>query len=129
MKPKYSKKAYETPDQTPVAVPLGFTRPPTLHETIQRILRSERFNASLQGEETFEESDDFDIPDDPIDPTTPWEVPADSHDNSSEGWSYDRDTGNLKKKVYVRNLKKIRRLRRRMNKRSALVRCIEGTLP
>lgn len=94
-----AKNATEKLDTTPVAVPLGFNRPPTLHETIQRILRTERFRQSLNGEETFEEADDFDIPDDPIDPSTPWEIPADAEHQDVRGWELDKDTRQLKKKI------------------------------
>lgn len=66
---------HEKLDDTPLAVPLGFQRPPTLAEQVARLVRSERFKESLEDEdlETFEEADDFDIPDDPVDPTTPYE--------------------------------------------------------
>lgn len=65
---------YENPDPTPVAIPAGFRRPPTLAEQVARLVRSERFNQQAReaGFETFEEADDFDVGDD-IDPATPYE--------------------------------------------------------
>lgn len=51
------------PDQ--IELPAGFDRPPTLQEQIQRCLRGHLSEqAQAQGMETFEESQDFDIPDD-----------------------------------------------------------------
>lgn len=66
---------YEKPDPTPMAIPSGFRRPPTLAEQVARLVRSERFQQEVaaRGFETFEEADDFDIPDDPVDPSTPYE--------------------------------------------------------
>lgn len=66
---------HEIPDPTPVAVPSGFKRPETLAEQVRRLVRSEqwRLRAEEVGVETFEESNDFDLPDDPIDPSTPFE--------------------------------------------------------
>lgn len=44
-------------------------------DRIRRLIKSEQMTlAALQsGHETFEEADDFDIPEDPIEPTTPYE--------------------------------------------------------
>lgn len=64
----------EYPDPTPVEVPLGFRRPPTLQEEISRIIRQQMSQqASQAGFETFEEADDFVVDDDP-DPLSPYEV-------------------------------------------------------
>lgn len=72
---KNTQQHYETPDPTPVRMPAGFRRPETLEERIRRLVRSERFNADLEeaGFETFEEANDFDVPDDLPDPATPYE--------------------------------------------------------
>lgn len=69
------ERHYEQPDPNPVAIPSGFKRPETLEERIRRLVRSERFAQEMdsQGMETFEEANDFDIPDDPVDPSTPYE--------------------------------------------------------
>lgn len=70
---KYNKQGEELPDPKPVALPVGFVRPPTLAEQIARYMRAANQHARLEGRESFEEADDFDIPDDKIDPTTPYE--------------------------------------------------------
>lgn len=60
-------------------LPVGFSRPPTLAEQVARLVRSQQMAdfAAAQGLESFEEADDFDIPDDPVDPTTPYEADFD----------------------------------------------------
>lgn len=64
----------EIPDPMQLRLPLGFKRPETLAEQIQRLVRGEvSRRAAAQGFETFEEADDFDVPDDPPDPATPFE--------------------------------------------------------
>jgi len=61
----YDAHGRELPDDTPLALPVGFTPPETLAEQIQRLVRTNvSVAASAAGEETFEEADDFDIPDD-----------------------------------------------------------------
>ena len=62
------------PDPEPVAMPVGFERPPTLAEQVARLVRSNELArlAQSEGMETFEEADDFDVDDD-FDPSTPWE--------------------------------------------------------
>lgn len=69
------KQGHEVPDPTPVAVPAHFKRPPTLAEQVQRLVRrySEE-QAEKDGFETLEESEDFDIGDDPEDPGTIFET-------------------------------------------------------
>lgn len=65
----------EIPDGSPLTIPSGFRRPPTLEEQIHRLLFRQRLNdaAALQGKESFEDANDFDIEDDPVDPNTPYE--------------------------------------------------------
>lgn len=64
----------EVPDPIPVAVPIGNRAPESIDARIARILNhSLKADLEKRGLETFEEADDFDIEDDPIDPTTPWE--------------------------------------------------------
>lgn len=61
-------------DHTPVAVPVD-SGPPTLREQVRELVRHELSRAAAQGGwETFEESDDFDIPDDEDLPLTPYEM-------------------------------------------------------
>lgn len=69
---------YEFPDPTPVEAPVP-SRP--VPNTLAKLIAEQRARAALEAQniaETFEESDDFDIEDDPIDPATPWEVAADA---------------------------------------------------
>ena len=65
----------ECPDPTPVAPPINLGRHPSLEVMVQSLVRGEllRQHALQQKKMTFEEFDDLDIPDDPIDPSTPWE--------------------------------------------------------
>lgn len=70
----HNQNGEEILDQTPVNVPLGFKRPMTLNERMKQMVREEASRiAQEHGAETFEEADDFNISDDPIDPTSPWE--------------------------------------------------------
>jgi len=73
-------------DSTPMSVPVGFRRPPSLIEQMRSMIRNEMSQAAqLKGRETFEEANDFDMPDDPEDPRTPWEHEADSDDELAAG--------------------------------------------
>lgn len=59
------KKATESLDSTPVAMPVKFHRPPTLQEQIQRYTRATLNKMAEQtGHETFEEANDFDVGED-----------------------------------------------------------------
>lgn len=69
------KAGNEVGDPVPMAPPLHMTRPLSLSEQIKQMVRRELSEvAHNQGFETFEESDDFDIDDDPLDPQTPYEA-------------------------------------------------------
>lgn len=76
----YNGRGEELPDPTPVELPVDFERPVPLAEEIRRLVRSEAIQAELRSKEieTFDEANDFDIPDDPIDPETPWQDEAGS---------------------------------------------------
>lgn len=69
-------KRQEMPSPLPIAPPIGYKKTPSLSDQIRDMVRSEKLAAALaaQGVETFEESDDFDIPDDPIDPQSAYEA-------------------------------------------------------
>lgn len=59
-----NQKGQEVNNPKPLNLAPGIGRPPTLQEQIQRIMRKEvSQQASAQGFETFEESQDFDIED------------------------------------------------------------------
>lgn len=69
------KRRREKPDPIPMQPPIGYKKQPSLSDQIRDMVRSEHLARQLaaQGVETFDEADDFDIPDDPIDPSTPYE--------------------------------------------------------
>lgn len=71
---KLNARGHEILDDTPVAMPVGFNRPPTLADQIRAMVKGELSRqASEQGLETFEDADDFDVDDD-MDPSSPWEL-------------------------------------------------------
>jgi len=71
---RFDEHGREILDQTPVARTVGFERPPSMQELIQRYVRTELSRqASQAGEESFEEADDFDVDDDP-ELKSPYEV-------------------------------------------------------
>lgn len=65
----------EYPDPIPTAPPVGYTQPPDIMTMIRTMIQSEQVRQRLAQEdmETFEEADDFDIEDDPVDPLTEYE--------------------------------------------------------
>lgn len=70
----HDENGHEVPDRRPVALPAGFKRPETLAEQVQRLVRTSLSRqASEQGFETFEESEDFDVGDD-VDPASRYET-------------------------------------------------------
>lgn len=75
MKPGYNEKGEEVLDQTPVELPIGFKRPMPLNQRLAEIARQEMLALQRDQEldETPEEADDFEVEDDQIDPSTPWE--------------------------------------------------------
>lgn len=66
----------ELPDPVPMAPPVGYRQPPTLADMIRRMVQSEvlRRAAAVEEFDSFEEAEDFEIEDDPIDPKTPYEA-------------------------------------------------------
>lgn len=63
---KYNEHGEQIPDQTPVEIPVGFRQPESLQSMITRLVRAESTRAAQLGtHETFEESDDFDVDEDP----------------------------------------------------------------
>lgn len=64
----------EVPDPTIVEPPIGYIRQPDLMELMRRMIRNELSTVAENSEfETFEDADDFDIDDDPVDYTSPYE--------------------------------------------------------
>lgn len=61
---KYNARGEEIPDTTPIEIPLKFSRPPSLQESIKAMVRRELSDAAAaHGDESFEEADDFDMDD------------------------------------------------------------------
>lgn len=66
---------HEVPDPTVVEPPLGYVHQPDLIEQMRRMVQGELSRiAALEEMETFEEADDFDIEDDPVDYSSPYEM-------------------------------------------------------
>lgn len=77
LRDKLDDDGREKLDATPVEIPIGFERPPTLEEQVRRLMNVEYQRMSslkdMEGLESPEDADDFDIEDDPIDQNTPYE--------------------------------------------------------
>lgn len=72
---EYDEFGREIPDPRPMAVPAGYDRPLSLAEQIKRMVRIELSrSAEAEGLESFEEADDFDVPEDEGDFVSPYEV-------------------------------------------------------
>lgn len=105
----------EVLDPTPVAIPVGYTRPPTLAESIARILShhetQKKINAA--GFESFEEAHDFDDPNDTYGDdwdNSPWEEGYEGefdHEIELERQHFeeDGDRQDKKRKFYQRKRK------------------------
>lgn len=64
---------YEVLDSVPMAPPVRFNKEENMFDIHRRLIREELSRmAGENGDETFEEADDFDVEDD-FDPRTPWE--------------------------------------------------------
>ncbi len=75
---RLDQRGREIPDPTPIAIPINFHKPETLDAKIMRLTRQGiSDNAAQNGKETFEESNDFNIPDDGYDPVSPHETDLD----------------------------------------------------
>ncbi len=66
---------HELLSDKPISVPAGFKIPETLNEQVARLVRHERFNQAVGGQDndTFDEADDFNVGDD-FDPGSPYEL-------------------------------------------------------
>ena len=74
-----NERGQEVLDPRPLAIPVGFQRPPTLQEQIRRLMRYEYDNlrrAGVDDVETPEEAEDFDTGED-LDIRTPYEIDDD----------------------------------------------------
>lgn len=74
LKARLDEHGRELLDDTPMSLPVGFGRPETLAEQVQRLVRGAVSQAAADKEfETFEDAEDFDVDDD-FDPSTPYET-------------------------------------------------------
>lgn len=78
----------ELVDPTPMAPPVGFKAQPSMFETMRAMVRSASLAAAAaaEGMDSFEDANDFDVPDDDFDPRSPWEEQFDPGQS-------DRDIG------------------------------------
>lgn len=72
---RLDENGHEVVSSIPMEPPLGYKKQPTMIEHVRNMVRSEmlRKEAEAAGMESFEDADDLNIPDDPIDPSTPYE--------------------------------------------------------
>ena len=64
-KAKINEKGEEEGDPRPVNIPIGFQKPPSIHELMQKYVRNEISRRSEEGGfESFEDAEDFDVDDD-----------------------------------------------------------------
>lgn len=74
---RQDERGREIPDPKPMEVPLGHKQPETLAQMFQRYVRGQFSDyAAMHGLETFDQADDFEIPED-LDPSTPYETEFD----------------------------------------------------
>lgn len=72
------KRKREAVDPTPMEIPVAMQKSRSMDDRMAAIINHSRLmQLHEQGYETFEEADDFDIPDDPVDMSTPWETDFD----------------------------------------------------
>lgn len=71
---RHDKDGRELPDHRPMEPPVGYSPSPSIAEMIKTMVTNAMVQQQLaaQGEETFEEANDFDVGDD-VDPESPYE--------------------------------------------------------
>lgn len=76
----------EMPSPLSIAPPIGYKRTPSLSDQIRQIVISEKLaqEARTQGYESFEEADDFDVPDEDV-PVSAFEMEEDFEGDSDRG--------------------------------------------
>lgn len=62
-------------DPIPIAPPIGYKKAPSMVEIVRDMVRSEKLKqeAEAAGHESFEESEDFDVDDEPVQMRSRWE--------------------------------------------------------
>lgn len=89
---------HEVLNPVPMAPPVGYKKQPSLFEQVRDMVRQERRALEEMEPETFEESDDFDVDEDPQ-PVSRWENDSDPSLRAlrqrlhSEGYRYDPGLG------------------------------------
>lgn len=75
----YDENGGQMVSSSPVRLPVGFKHVDNFANRVREIVRGERLKAEAEamGAESFEEADDFDIADDPLEPQTPYEADFD----------------------------------------------------
>lgn len=77
---------HEVPDPTIVDPPLGYIKQPDLMELMRRMIRNELSTVAENTEyETFEDADDFEVDDDPVDYSSPYEEYFDPEPGAPRG--------------------------------------------
>lgn len=72
---QYDDQGREIPDPRPMSLPSGWDRPLSLSEQIKRMVRVELSRQAVDdGQESFEEADDFDVEDEEAEFLSPYEV-------------------------------------------------------
>lgn len=71
----YNPDGTFNPDPVPLAPPIGYKHQPSMVEIVRDMIKSNNLALAAQsaGKETFEEAEDFDIPDDPVQLVSQWE--------------------------------------------------------
>lgn len=87
---KLDEKGHEILDPTPVAKPVRALRRPSTLDEIRHYIGIVNREAEEQGQESFEEADDFEVGDD-YDPTSPWEMTIDQEQQWAEFRAYLRE--------------------------------------
>lgn len=60
----FNEKGEWVPDPTPIEIPIGLKRPPSMNERIKEMVRGALSQSAVNaGRESFEEANDFSIPD------------------------------------------------------------------
>lgn len=77
---------HEVPDPTVIEPPLGYVAQPDLMEQMRAMVRNTLSQIAQENEfESFEEADDFDIDDDPVDYSSPYELYFDPEEGQPPG--------------------------------------------
>lgn len=74
-KARLDENGHEIVSNIPKEPPLNYVKQPSMVDIVRSQIRSEMLRREVEaaGVETFEEADDFNVEDDPADPSTPFE--------------------------------------------------------